>query len=78
MWPIKLVVCILYDIFDFTIGRVLFPVPFLGEIVGCGLCCMMFGVGGMLYALEAIDITEQFDGFVPAATLIAIKNRPSE
>lgn len=78
MWHARLAVCILYDLFDFTIGRVLFPVPFLGEVVGCALCCALFGVEGMLYGLEAIDPTEQLDGFVPAATLIALRNRPRE
>jgi hypothetical protein len=74
MWPAKLLACIVYDFFDFTFGRLLFPVPFLGEIVGCALCCILFGKEGMLYGLEAIDFTEQIDGFIPAATLIALKN----
>jgi hypothetical protein len=77
MWPAKLALCIAYDVFDFTIGRLLFPVPFLGEVIGCGLCCMMFGTAGLLYGLEAIDPTEQIDGFIPAATIIALKNRPA-
>ena len=70
MWTIKLVVCIVYDLLDFTLGRALFPIPFLGEIIGCGLCCMMFGRAGMFYGLEAIDMTEQIDGFIPTATII--------
>lgn len=77
MWGVKLIVCIAYDFFDFTIGRLLFPFPFVGEIIGCGLCCMLFGKDGMLYGLEAIDFTEQLDGFIPAATLIAVRNYPS-
>jgi hypothetical protein len=75
MWPLKLAACIAYDFFDFTIGRVLFPVPLLGEVFGCALCCILFGKEGMLYGLEGIDFTEQIDGFVPAATLIAIRNK---
>jgi hypothetical protein len=74
MWVAKLIVCIAYDFFDMTVGRLLFPIPFLGEIIGCGLCCLMFGTEGMLYGLEAIDITEQIDGFIPAATIIALRN----
>jgi len=77
MWGLKLAVCLFYDFLDFTVGRVLFPIPFLGEIVGCALCVAMFGKDGMLYGLEAIDITEQIDGFIPTATIIAIKNKPS-
>jgi hypothetical protein len=76
MWTAKLVVCIAYDLFDFTFGRLLFVVPFAGEIIGCVLACMMFGVSGLLYGLEAIDPTEQLDGFIPTATLIALKNKP--
>ena len=77
MWGAKLIVCILYDLFDMTLGRLLFVVPFSGEIVGCILCAGMFGWGGVLYALEGLDPTEQVDGFVPIATIIAVANRPS-
>jgi len=76
MWPAKLAVCILYDFFDLTIGRLLFPVPFAGERVGCALCASLFGWGGVAYALEALDPTEQLDGFLPLATIIAIANKP--
>jgi hypothetical protein len=76
MWFLKLLVCIAYDVFDMTFGRLLFATPFVGEIIGCGLCCMMFGVGGVLYGLEALDPTEQIDGFVPLATIIAFRNFP--
>ncbi|HVH34880.1 MAG TPA: hypothetical protein VM847_12315 [Tahibacter sp.] len=78
MWHAKLAVCVVYDIFDFSVGRLLFPIPFFGEIVGCGICCLLFGKAGVAYGLEAIDITEQLDGFIPAATIIAIANRPAE
>ena len=77
MWIVKLIVCALYDLMDFTVGRILFPVPFLGELVGCAVCCAMFGKEGVLYGLEGIDLTEQIDGFIPTATIIAIKNKPS-
>lgn len=40
------------------------------------MCIQMFGTDGLFYALEAIDVTEQIDGFVPVATLIALKNKP--
>jgi hypothetical protein len=76
MWTQKLIICLMYDLFDFTIGRALFPIPFLGETVGCAMCVKMFGTEGLLYALEAIDVTEQVDGFIPLATLIALKNKP--
>jgi hypothetical protein len=77
MWGTKFAVCIAVDLFDFTIGRLLFPVPFVGEIIGCAICASMFGWGGVFYGLEAIDFTEQLDGFIPTATIIAFKNKPA-
>jgi hypothetical protein len=77
-WHHKLIICILYDIFDFTIGRALFALPFSGEIVGCIFANLLFGSNGFLYGLEAIDVTEQIDGFIPTATFIAMKNRPTQ
>jgi hypothetical protein len=75
-WNQKLILCIVYDIFDCTFGRALFVVPFSGEIVGCILANAMFGSSGFLYGLEALDPTEQIDGFIPTMTLIAFKNKP--
>ncbi len=77
MWTKKLIICLIFDLFDFTVGRVLFPIPFLGEIIGCIICIQMFGQDGILYALESLDVTEQIDGFTPIATLIALKNKPN-
>jgi len=78
MWGAKLCVCILIDLFDMTIGRFLIVLPFSGEIIGCVLCVPMFGWRGVLYALEALDPTEQLDGFIPTATIIAFVNRPDK
>jgi hypothetical protein len=77
MWSGKFVVCVIYDFFDFTVGRVLFPVPLLGEVIGCGLAAALFGKAGLLYGLEAIDPTEQIDGFIPTASIIALANKPA-
>ena len=76
MWGTKFAVCVAVDLFDFTIGRILFPVPFVGEVIGCAICASMFGWGGVFYGLEAIDFTEQLDGFIPTATIIALANKP--
>lgn len=72
MWWVKFFFCLIYDIWDFTIGRLMFATPFLGEIIGVLFGCLLFGSKGFYYALEAIDPTEQIDGFIPTATLIAI------
>lgn len=77
MWPGKLVVCLIYEFLDFTVGKVFFLVPFHGEIIGCDLTAALFGKAGLLYGLEAIDPTEQIDGFIPTATIIALPNKPA-
>ena len=45
-WHYKLLICILYDIFDFTVGRALLVLPFSGEIVGCVFAHFLFGADG--------------------------------
>lgn len=71
-WNVKLIISILVDIFDMTIGRLLFSVPFSGEIIGVAIGMMLFGSKGLWYFLEAFDPTEQIDGFIPSATMIAL------
>jgi hypothetical protein len=75
MWWLKLIVSMLIDLFDMTVGRVMFATPFLGEIIGVVVGSMMFGPKAWWYALEALDPTEQIDGFIPTATLIALNSR---
>lgn len=74
----RTLVAIAVDIFDFTIGRFLFAVPFSGEIIGVVICYCMFGPRALLYATEVLDPTEQIDGFIPAATLIAMAHNKAE
>lgn len=74
----KLFVAILVDLFDFTVGRALFAVPFSGEIIGTAVCYAMFGPRALLYAAETLDPTEQIDGFIPTATLIALAHQRDE
>ena len=74
-WKMKLGVAMLVDTFDMTIGRLLFPTPFLGEIVGTTVCWLMFGPKALWYSWELLDPTEQLDGFVPTATMIALMAR---
>lgn len=68
----KLFFSILIDLFDFTIGRALFAVPFSGELIGIFFGYLLYGPSAFYYALEALDPTEQIDGFIPTATLIAL------
>ncbi|MFZ4603076.1 MAG: hypothetical protein ACOYM8_11515 [Caulobacterales bacterium] len=59
------------DLLDFTVGRALFAVPW-EEGVGAGLATLLWGPVGIAYLLELIDVTEQFDAFIPTATLIGL------
>ncbi len=71
----KLFVAILIDLFDFTVGRALFAAPFAGEIIGCTVGYLLYGPKALMYAMEALDPTEQIDGFIPTATLIGLAHR---
>lgn len=75
MWYFKFCIAVLIDLFDMTVGRLMFATPFLSEIIGVVFGCMMFGSKGLWYALEAVDPTEALDGFVPTATLIALASK---
>jgi hypothetical protein len=68
---VRLGVCIVIDLLDFTIGRALIPIPW-EEGVGAVLLSFMWGPAGLLYLGELADMTEQFDAFIPAATLIGL------
>ncbi len=74
MYYVKLFIAICVDLFDMTVGRLMFATPFLSEIIGVAVGCMMFGSKGLWYALEAFDPSEQIDGFVPMATIIALNS----
>ena len=74
-WNTKLAISILIDLLDMTVGRALFMVPFSGEIIGGIAGMLMFGKKGMFYFLEGLDPTEQIDGFIPTATIIALNSK---
>lgn len=68
---VKLGICLLLDLADFFIGRLLgFSIAF---DVGCALLATALWGGKGLWAFwEVVDITEQLDGFVPTCTIIAL------
>lgn len=74
-WSVKFGIAIVVDLLDFTLGRFLFVAPFSGEILGTAVGVALFGWKGLFYLLEAIDPTEQIDGFIPTCTLIALAAR---
>ena len=68
---LRLGICVFMDVVDFTIGRM--PgLGGLGEAFGSVAMFLMWGFPGLFYAGELLDPTEQIDGFIPTATLIAL------
>lgn len=69
---IKLVISLIWDALDFTIGRV----PAFGtifDLIGTLLAIMLWGVPGLISLGEVfLDPTDQIDGFIPTLTIIGI------
>jgi hypothetical protein len=67
----RLAFSILIDVFDFTLGRV----PVFGSVsegVGTIVLFALWGPAGLVNLWELVDFTDQADGFIPTATLIAL------
>ncbi len=67
----KLVIAIVLDILDFTVGRI----PGFEILVDAALgvaAIALFGWAGAFAFWELADPTGQIDGFVPTLTLIAL------
>jgi hypothetical protein len=68
---IRLAVSVALDIADGVFGRI--PIfGSVGEGMGTALMFVLWGPAGLTYAWELVDVTEQIDGFIPTATLIAL------
>lgn len=68
---LKLAFSVVIDVLDFSLGRI----PIFGTVtdgVGTIVLYAMWGPAGLLNAWELVDVTDQIDGFVPTATLIAL------
>ncbi len=68
---IKLGISIIWDLFDFIIGRI----PVIGtliDIIGGFLAMALWGKLGVFAFWEVIDITDQLKAFVPSLTIIGI------
>ena len=69
--PIAIIISIVWDFLDFTIGRI----PGFGtlfDIIGTFLAVMLYGASGTLALWEIIDVTDQFDAEIPTLTAIGI------
>jgi hypothetical protein len=68
---LKVLLCAGIDFFDFTIGRVLFLIPF--EEVGYMIMTfIMWGPRGLATLFEILEPTEIIDGFIPISTVVAM------
>jgi hypothetical protein len=68
---VRLALSVAIDVADFTLGRVPF-VGSVGEGLGTAVLFGLWGWPGLVYLGELADPTEQLDGFLPLATLIAL------
>lgn len=68
----KFTICVVFDLFDFTIGRLLLGVSLIGEVGTAVILFVLWGPIGLFALWEAVDITEQLDGFIPTNTIISI------
>lgn len=67
----KLIIAVILDVLDFTIGRVPgFELPF--DIILGAAAVALFGWSGLFAFWETFDPTGQIDGFVPTLTIIAL------
>jgi len=67
----KLLIAVLLDILDFTLGRILGAGTIM-DIVFAGIAFVLWGPIGLLALWEALEPSDQIDGFVPTMTLIAL------
>lgn len=67
----KLAIAVLLDVLDFTLGRILGAGTVI-DIIFAGIAFVLWGPIGLLALWEAVDVTDQIDGFVPTMTLIAL------
>lgn len=68
---IRLAISLAIDVFDTLLGRI----PIFGTVtdgIGAFVLYMLWGRAGLAYLWELADITDQFDGFIPTATLIGL------
>ncbi len=77
----KLVIAVILDVLDFTIGRIPgFELAF--DLFMGAAAVALFGWTGLFAFWETVDLTGQIDGFVPTLTIIALtqmgKNRKKE
>lgn len=67
----KIAISIVWDLLDFTIGRI----PVFGtlfDVAGTILAITLYGKKGILAAVEILDIGDQLDAHLPSLTLLGL------
>lgn len=70
-FSIKIIISIIWDILDFTIGRI----PLFGtliDFIGTILAIALWGLPGLLAVWEVFDPTDQLDAEIPTLTIIGV------
>ena len=68
---VKLLICIVIDVLDFTVGRILLG-GIVMDVFQVIIAVLLFGPMGLIALWELADPSEQIDGFVPTLTLLAL------
>ncbi|MBI1366685.1 MAG: hypothetical protein GC153_12110 [Alphaproteobacteria bacterium] len=68
---VKLVIAVFLDLLDFSLGRIIGYGTIL-DVAFAAIAFLLWGPIGLLQLWEALDPTDQIDGFVPTMTLIAL------
>jgi hypothetical protein len=67
----KFTFCVAADLFDMTVGRIMLGVGTFGDVGNALVMFLLWGPVGLLSVWEAVEVTEQLDGFIPTNTIIA-------
>lgn len=68
---VKIVIAVFLDLLDFSLGRIIGYGTIL-DVAFAAIAFLLWGPIGLLQLWEALDPTDQIDGFVPTMTLIAL------
>lgn len=66
----KFTFCVAFDLFDMTFGRALVGVSIFTDLANALVMFLLWGPLGLLASWEAVEITEQIDGFIPTNTIV--------
>lgn len=73
-WPtwLKFGLCAAFDLWDFTLGHAMIGVGTITDLLSAAFLVFLWGPVGLLALWEALDVSEQIDGFVPSDLIVAV------